>query len=104
MTRKTLVGTALAVLTLGTVLAGCSSNTGHDMTSMTSSATSASRGAQDDHNQADVTFAQAMIPHHSQALDMVKLPEAIRQRSGPDPYSPVCAQTPSRQELKVAEG
>jgi hypothetical protein len=39
MTRKTLVGTALAVLTLGAVLAGCSStgtNSGNDMSSMNS--------------------------------------------------------------------
>jgi uncharacterized protein (DUF305 family) len=75
MTRKTLVGTALAVLTLGAVLAGCSgidTNSGHDMSSM-SSTTSAPAAGQAGHNQADVTFAQQMIPHHQQALDMAKL-------------------------------
>ncbi|GHF79747.1 uncharacterized protein (DUF305 family) [Amycolatopsis bartoniae] len=74
MTRKTLVGTALAVLTLGTVLAGCSGNTSsdHDMASMTSS-TSAPAGQQGNHNQADVAFAQEMIPHHQQAVTMAKL-------------------------------
>lgn len=73
MTRKTLVGTALAVLTLGAVLAGCGSSTdsSHDMSSMSSS-TSAPAG-QAGHNQADVAFAQQMIPHHQQALDMAGL-------------------------------
>lgn len=73
MTRKTLVGTALAVLTLGAVLSGCSSNSGHDMGSMPTSTNASPAGQQGDHNQADVAFAQAMIPHHSQALDMAKL-------------------------------
>src|SRR5690348_16694882 len=76
MTRKTLVGTALAVLTVGAVLAGCSNNSsggGHDMTSMSSSPGSTSASAAGDHNQADVSFAQQMIPHHGQALEMAKL-------------------------------
>lgn len=74
MTSKTFVGMALAVLTTGVVLAGCSSNTsGHDMNNMGSSSASAPSNQQGDHNQADVAFAQAMIPHHSQALDMAGL-------------------------------
>jgi uncharacterized protein (DUF305 family) len=73
VTRKTLVGTALAVLTLVAVLAGCSSNSGHDMSSMPNSTSAASAAQPGDHNQADVAFAQAMIPHHAQALDMAKL-------------------------------
>ncbi|HKN52384.1 MAG TPA: DUF305 domain-containing protein [Amycolatopsis sp.] len=71
MTRKTLVGTALAVLTLGAILSGCSStdtNSGHDMSS-----TTGAPAGQAGHNQADITFAQQMIPHHQQALDMAKL-------------------------------
>lgn len=74
MTRKTLVGTALAVLTLGAVLAGCSStgtDSGHDMSSVSS--TTGAPAGQAGHNQADVTFAQQMIPHHQQALDMAEL-------------------------------
>jgi uncharacterized protein (DUF305 family) len=65
---------ALAVLTAGAVLAGCSGNTSnHDMTGMGSSTTSAPSNQQGGHNQADVAFAQAMIPHHAQALDMAGL-------------------------------
>lgn len=75
MTRKTLVGTALAVLTLGAVLAGCGSgtNAGHDMSGMSNPATTAPTAGQGDHNQADIAFAQQMIPHHQQAVDMAKL-------------------------------
>jgi uncharacterized protein (DUF305 family) len=75
MTRKTVVGMALAVLTTGAVLAGCSNtSSGHDMNNMNSgSSTTAPSGQQGAHNQADVAFAQAMIPHHVQAVDMAKL-------------------------------
>jgi uncharacterized protein (DUF305 family) len=73
MTRKTLVGTALAVLTAGAVLAGCS-NSGHDMSGMGASSSSSSAAVQQgDHNQADVAFVQQMIPHHQQAVDMAGL-------------------------------
>jgi uncharacterized protein (DUF305 family) len=71
MTRTTLVGTALAVLTLATVLAGCGEATHPDSTGHPAPSTA---GAQTgDHNQADVTFAQQMIPHHAQAVEMAKL-------------------------------
>ena len=71
MTRKPLVRTALAALTLGVVLAGCSG--GRDMSTMSDSPSAAPAGQPSAHNQADLAFAQAMIPHHSQALDMAKL-------------------------------
>ncbi|KOX33475.1 hypothetical protein ADK67_06055 [Saccharothrix sp. NRRL B-16348] len=80
MTRKNLVGTALAVLTTGFVLAGCGNGSdtgsgGHDMGSMTgtTSTTSAAAAPSGDHNDADITFAQGMIPHHQGALEMSKL-------------------------------
>jgi uncharacterized protein (DUF305 family) len=72
MQRKTLVAMALAVPTLGAVLAGCGGS-GHDMGPTASSAASAPAGQQAGHNQADVAFAQGMIPHHAQAIDMAKL-------------------------------
>ncbi|ONI80093.1 DUF305 domain-containing protein [Saccharothrix sp. ALI-22-I] len=79
MTRKNLVGTALAVLTSGLVLAGCGSDSdsgsgGHDMGSMTgtTSATSNAAAPSGEHNDADITFAQGMIPHHADALTMAK--------------------------------
>jgi uncharacterized protein (DUF305 family) len=75
MTRPTLVRTALAVLTATSVLAGCSGTATNDTTGG-SPATSAASSQQADHNQADVTFAQQMIPHHAQAVDMAELAPA----------------------------
>lgn len=54
-----------AALTLGLTLAGCStSNSGSDTGS--SSSTSAASA----HNDQDVMFAQMMLPHHKQAVEM----------------------------------
>jgi len=76
MTRKTLVGTALAVLTTVGMLAGCGDNSaGHDMGSTPTSDTSGASGEAPagEHNAADVTFLQQMIPHHNQAVEMADL-------------------------------
>lgn len=70
-----------ATVTAALVLAACgndsnsssgsgSSAEGHDMSSMSSAPASAEAGA---HNAQDVTFAQGVIPHHQQALEMAKL-------------------------------
>jgi uncharacterized protein (DUF305 family) len=74
MLKKT-IGFVLPVLAAGVVLAGCSSSDkSTDMPGMGSaSSTAAAPAPQGDHNAADVTFAQQMIPHHQQAVEMAKL-------------------------------
>lgn len=79
-TFKTLSIAAALAASLG--LAGCAANAGSGnsmpmdhgsgsaMSSAMPSAGSMSPGANADHNQADVMFAQMMIPHHSQAVEM----------------------------------
>jgi uncharacterized protein (DUF305 family) len=53
------------------LLTGCSDNTG---ARQRSDATQPSaEGRQADHNEHDVKFAQQMVPHHQQTLNMVKM-------------------------------
>jgi uncharacterized protein (DUF305 family) len=71
--KRPLTALALAGL-LSLAAAGCSSDSsmpGMDHGSDSTETTAA--GA--DFNDADVTFAQAMIPHHEQAVEMAKLAE-----------------------------
>ncbi|MEV7040748.1 DUF305 domain-containing protein [Amycolatopsis sp. NPDC051061] len=72
--RKTVLISGIALAS--TVLLGaCSSNDSLSGTDHSSSAPAPSPSAQTagEHNADDVTFAQQMVPHHSQALDMAKL-------------------------------
>ncbi|ODA71341.1 DUF305 domain-containing protein [Streptomyces sp. AVP053U2] len=69
--RTGLVATAA---TAALVLAACGGNDGSDTGS--GAQTSASAGAEDTagaHNDQDVSFAQDMIPHHQQALQMAEM-------------------------------
>ena len=84
MRRKHLAGAALVVA--GTLTLGACG--GHDMSSMSgtggsdSSSSSSSSDGTADFNDADVTFATDMIPHHRQAVDMAKLAENRGQSPG----------------------
>ena len=67
---------ALAAVTAGLLLSGCGGSTsgaGHD------SMTTAPAGAS--FNDADVTFAQSMIPHHRQAVQMAALADGRAARA-----------------------
>lgn len=75
-TRNFLPLTAVTLAT-GLALAGCSTNTpGSSGTSMPGmdhgniGSSAASTAATGEHNSADAMFAQMMIPHHSQAVEM----------------------------------
>jgi uncharacterized protein (DUF305 family) len=56
---------AAAALTIGLTLAGCSTNNAGSSDNSSSSSSAASA-----HNDQDVTFAQQMLPHHKQAVEM----------------------------------
>ena len=77
MRKKTIALTALAIA--GTLtLAGCGGSTASHsgMSGMESTSTptsTRSTAAMSDFNDADVTFATGMIPHHRQAVEMAKL-------------------------------
>ncbi|MDG9714856.1 DUF305 domain-containing protein [Streptomyces sp. DH10] len=82
MIRKTsLIRRSAAVAAAGTaalVLAACGgsgdSAAGHvSHTGTSPSAAASTPTAQEKHNAADVTFAQGMIPHHRQAVEMADL-------------------------------
>ncbi|MFF1607593.1 DUF305 domain-containing protein [Amycolatopsis sp. NPDC058278] len=68
--RKTVLIGGIAVAS-AVLLGACSSN--DSMSGMDPSAPSSSAQAAADHNADDVTFAQQMVPHHSQALEMARL-------------------------------
>ncbi|TCK21457.1 DUF305 domain-containing protein [Pseudonocardia endophytica] len=77
--RTTTVAGAAAALAAALVLTACgSSQAPHAPAPQASATSSASTGA---HNDADVAFAQGMIPHHEQAVQMSR-PAAER---GADP-------------------
>jgi uncharacterized protein (DUF305 family) len=71
--RKYLLGIGAAAIVA--LAAGCSS--GDDMSGMdhtqTQSSTAADSAGQAEHNDQDITFAQGMIPHHQQAVDMAAM-------------------------------
>jgi uncharacterized protein (DUF305 family) len=69
MKHHKLIVAALA-LTTTISLAACSNSTGGDSPSAPSESSSPAAAA---HNKADITFAQMMIPHHSQAVDMSEM-------------------------------
>ena len=71
MMRRRLLTIGVAALAMLTTLTACNSDSSHEAThsGTTSSSVSSSVAAQQ-HNQADVTFAQHMIPHHQQAIEM----------------------------------
>jgi uncharacterized protein (DUF305 family) len=77
--RRALVGGA--AITVMLIATGCgSSGMDHDgMSPATTTSTSASATTAATFNDADVMFAQMMIPHHQQAIEMSTLAETLAQ-------------------------
>lgn len=71
--RKTLMGTGIAVIATAALVAGCGDDATPGMQHDTSSSSAAAPGQQAGHNEQDIAFAQDMIQHHGQALEMAKL-------------------------------
>ena len=75
--RTRLIGGVLAAATAAAVAAGCSSTSSTPAPTAAPSTSSSSAAAAapvaPEHNAADVTFAQSMIPHHTQAITMSQL-------------------------------
>lgn len=73
--NRTILGAALIAMALA--LTSCSGNdggmAGHDMRGTPSAPPQASSSVAGDFNAADVMFAQMMIPHHAQAVQMSDL-------------------------------
>jgi uncharacterized protein (DUF305 family) len=99
LVRKKSLATGAVAVAAALTLAACS-DSGNDQASQASpsatATTSASAETAADHNQADVTFAQQMIPHHSQAIEMS---DVILAKEGIDPRV-----TELAQQIKAAQG
>ncbi|WP_280423519.1 DUF305 domain-containing protein [Nocardia carnea] len=81
MNRKSLTASAIILLASALVSTACGNDAGESGTQATSGAmtTSAAAGpsgtspVEGEHNEADIRFAQEMIPHHRQAVEMAAL-------------------------------
>ncbi|MER7070623.1 DUF305 domain-containing protein [Terrabacter sp. NPDC000476] len=105
-TLKTLAATAALAATLA--VGACSSNdttSGHQMpggsmTAMGSGpATASAGGSAAVHNQADITFASSMVPHHQQAIEMADM--ALTQASSAEVKN-LATQIKAAQEPEIA--
>jgi uncharacterized protein (DUF305 family) len=89
MNTRTRHALMTAVTAAALALAGCGGSGGsggadHNMPGMSSSSTSSGSASPEKatHNQADVTFATNMIPHHQQAVEMAEM--ASKQATNPE--------------------
>ncbi|WFE27003.1 DUF305 domain-containing protein [Solwaraspora sp. WMMD791] len=64
---------AAAAIAVAALATGCGDATSHDGGHTTSPSAAAGSSPAALHNQADISFAQGMIPHHQQAVEMAEV-------------------------------
>ena len=96
MKKKSLAAGAAAVAALVALTACSNSNNDQATQSNTAASVTATTASADTHNQADVTFAQQMIPHHAQAIEMS---DVVLAKDGIDPRV-----TDLANQIKAAQG
>ena len=95
--KNTNLAVGAAAVAVLVALTACSSNSSSDQSAQSSALTSVTATtAADTHNQADVTFAQQMIPHHAQAIEMS---DVVLAKDGIDPRV-----TDLANQIKAAQG
>ena len=73
--RKYLLG--IGAVAIAALVVGCGSSDTGASHQMNETSTESTGGAgQAEHNDQDIAFAQGMIPHHQQAIDMAEMAEA----------------------------
>lgn len=90
-----LVAVVAATVTTGSALGGCSNT--NTATAPPGDSASSPQGAQA-HNQADITFAQGMIPHHAQAIMMSAM---AAQRAGSPQVKDLAARIRAAQQPEI---
>jgi uncharacterized protein (DUF305 family) len=73
MRTQAITSMIAAATTAGGLLAGCGTATSTSPATTPPPASSATGTGAQQHNQADIAFLQAMIPHHAQAIAMAQL-------------------------------
>ncbi|OBB77766.1 DUF305 domain-containing protein [Mycobacterium sp. 852014-52144_SCH5372336] len=101
MQHKRIITVGAAAIAVTVTLSACSNSDNSGDTAATTpvttpTSTSVNGAGQASHNQADVTFAQGMIPHHQQAIEMSDM---VLAKDGIDPQVVELAN-----EIKAAQG
>lgn len=99
MTRLAMAAAAF-LSTFSLAACGGTSTSAAPPNSMPMTSAPAASAPAEDHNDADVTFAQMMIPHHEQAIEMAKLAPTRAQSAD---VKDLAAQIQSAQDPEIAQ-
>jgi uncharacterized protein (DUF305 family) len=99
MSRKSVLGVLVAGVT-ALLVAGCGGQTATTGAAPSATAPTVSTAVSSEHNAADVTFAQQMIPHHQQAVAMAKLADS---RAGNGQVKQLATRVQAAQDPEIAQ-